>query len=91
LRYTITTKAVGGWGYQLDVSEEQARQILDARNGEVIYLDGSDEKISIPTDDDYIGHERKTPEGMTWEDLDAEDFRKTLWDFLNSELEIGQD
>lgn len=74
---TINVLATGGWGYHFDVTKKQAREILEATEGDVINLNGKNETLSIGAD--VIGHDRvQNDGGATHEELVASDVRKQL-------------
>ncbi|WP_085299295.1 hypothetical protein [Cognaticolwellia mytili] len=74
---TINTQATGGWGYHLDVTKDQAEEILNASEGDIIPLNGKNETITVGSN--TMGHYRdKEGGGNTFEELVASDFREQL-------------
>ncbi|MDO6542959.1 hypothetical protein [Photobacterium sanguinicancri] len=83
MKHTIMVEATGNWKFYFDVTKQQARDILNASEDEVINLNGNDETLSINLE--VMGHSKKKGTGMTFEELDASDVRKQLKKLLEKE------
>ena len=77
-------QAVGGWGFHVGFTEEQAFKTLNARAGDVIVLNKANEKIEIGFDGVVAHRMNAAPayasvkDGLTTEDLDLKDLRAVL-------------
>lgn len=74
--------ATGGWTYVLEVTEEQAYQIINATIGRTVRLNQQDETIKV-VDSSTMQHFRTTNIGYQTEDLVKRNVINKLQELIN--------
>ncbi len=80
MKSLIITKATEDWGFHFSATEEQARQILNARIGDRIVLTKDREFVVVH--DDFMEHWMKQGEHTTFESLDIDDVKSKIREML---------
>ncbi len=80
MKLPIMTKATEGWDFHFFATEEQARQILNARIGDRIVLTNDREFVVVH--DDFMEHWMKQGEQTTYESLVIDDVKSKIREML---------